>query len=105
MTPEELFWALAEEMQDDPRVAEGTMMGHRCLRVDGDFLAMLSRPADSLVVKLPADVVAAAVAAGEGRAFAPAGKAFREWLEVPTPDETRWRELLQASKAFLTAQG
>jgi hypothetical protein len=33
--------------------------------------------------------------------FAPAGKVFKEWLAVPTPDRRRWRALLNEGIAFV----
>lgn len=105
MSPEELFWALAEELKEDPFITEGTMMGHRCLRADGQFLAMLSKPDATLIVKLPAPRVIEEIATGGGRSFAPAGKVFTEWLEVPIVDEGHWRSLLEASKSFVTGRG
>ena len=54
-----------------------------------------------LVVKLPADRVAAAIEAGEGESFAPAGKVFKEWLAVTEINEARWRELLVEGVEFV----
>lgn len=37
----ELFWTLAaDRIAADPRVAEGTLMGGRCLRADDEFVGM-----------------------------------------------------------------
>src|SRR5688572_8590671 len=37
-----LFWKLAAKLTlEDPRVIEGTIMNGRCLRVDGEFLALV----------------------------------------------------------------
>ena len=42
MKAEELFWRLAAELQaGDPRIAEGTIMNGRCLRVGKEFLALV----------------------------------------------------------------
>ena len=41
-TDESLFWELIEELQlEDSRVEEGTIMGGRCARVAGEFLALV----------------------------------------------------------------
>jgi hypothetical protein len=95
MTSTELFWDLAAELQAvDPRVTEGTLMGGRCLRVDGAFLALVDHQGSGLVVKLTRARVAELVASGVGVPFAPAGKVFREWVSVPVPDRERWAALL-----------
>ncbi len=102
MTDEELFWELAAELRAaDPRVVEGTIMNGRCLRVGKEFLALVDYKGSGLVVKLPKARVAALIAAGVGQDFAPAGRVFREWLSVPTPDRQRWLDLLREGVAFV----
>jgi len=98
----DLFWELAADFQAaDDRVVEGTIMGSPCLRVGKEFLAMPHHKKQGLVVKLPADRVAAAIEAGEGESFAPAGKVFKEWLAVTEINEARWRELLVEGVEFV----
>lgn len=98
----DLFWELAAEFQGaDDRVVEGTIMGSPCLRVGNEFLAMPHHKKEGLVVKLPAERVAAAIEAGQGESFAPAGKVFREWLAVTEINEARWRELLVEGVEFV----
>ena len=42
MSAEDLFWLLAAQLQhEDPRIAEGTIMNSRCLRVGKEFLALV----------------------------------------------------------------
>jgi hypothetical protein len=99
---EVLFWELIEELRaDDPRVQEGTIMGGRCARVAGEFLALVDFKGSGLVVKLPADRVDELVAGGRGRPFAPAGRVFREWVSVPERDRRSWRSLLREGVAFV----
>jgi hypothetical protein len=99
--PNALFWRLAEELQEgDPSVEEGTMMSSRCLRRDGEFMAMIDRRNDHLIVKLAESRVLELIDEGAGEAFAPAGRVFREWLDVATPDEGRWRSLLAEARDF-----
>lgn len=100
----DLFWQLAAELEgDDPRVHEGTIMNSRCLRVGKEFLALVDHKGSGLVVKLPRPRVAALIEEGVGQSFAPAGKVFREWISVPTPDARRWRELLREGIEFVGA--
>ena len=103
---ETLFWQLIDELRvDDPRVEEGTIMGGRCVRVDGEFLALVNHKGSGLVVKLPRDRVDELVAAGVGRPFAPAGKVFREWISVPDADPERWASLLREGVRFVAPPG
>ena len=101
-TDDTLFWEQIEELRtDDARVEEGTIMGGRCARVAGEFLALVDFKGSGLVVKLPAARVDELILRGEGRPFAPAGRTFREWASVPQWDRTRWRSLLRESIAFV----
>jgi hypothetical protein len=100
--PEKLFWDLAAELQTrDERVVEGTIMQSRCLRVGEEFLALVDYKGSGLVVKLPRTRVAELIEAGTGKAFAPAGRVFREWVSVPTPDRRTWRALLEEGVEFV----
>lgn len=102
MDTKELFWALAAELQaEDPRVVEGTIMNDRCLRVGKEFLALAGYPGAGLVVKLPKDRVLELVDQGVGLPFAPAGRVFKEWISVPTPDRDVWAALLREGVAFV----
>ena len=97
-----VFWELIAELEaSDPRVAEGTIMGGRCARVAGEFLALVDYKGSGLVVKLPAARVSELVAAGVGQPFAPAGRVFREWVAIPKLDRRRWRSLLHEGVAFV----
>jgi hypothetical protein len=97
-----LFWKLATELQrGDPRIQEGTIMNGRCLRVGKEFLALVDYKGSGLVVKLPEQRVAELIEAGVGEPFAPAGKVFKEWLSVPTPNRRRWLELLREGVKFV----
>jgi len=99
---ETLFWDLVDELrEDDPRVEEGTIMGGRCARVSGEFLALVDFKGSGLVVKLPRERVDALIDAGIGQPFAPAGKVFREWIAIPQRDRRRWRALLREGVSFV----
>lgn len=102
MNVQDLFWQLATQLErEDPRVAEGTIMNGRCLRVGKEFLALVDYKGAGLVVKLPKARVDELVASGLGRPFGPAGKVFREWLSVPTPERRLWLSLLREGVAFV----
>jgi hypothetical protein len=102
MNAQQLFWKLAVEWQsEDARIVEGTIMNGRCLRVGKEFLALVDYKGSGLVVKLPKARVAELIASGVGQPFAPAGRVFKEWLSVPTPDRRRWLALLREGIAFV----
>ena len=95
-----LFWELAE-----PLLAAGaersTMMGHPCLRINGDFFASLERRTGDLIVKLPAARVDELIESGEAQPFAPAGRRFKEWALITDRDASKWESLLAAGIAFV----
>jgi hypothetical protein len=98
---QQLFWALASELQSqESSVVESTIMNGRCLRVGEEFLALVDYKGSGLVVKLPRPRVAALIADGTGTPFAPAGRTFSEWVSVPKLDRTLWRKLLREGVVF-----
>ena len=92
----ERFWELSEPLMGGP-VAEGTMMGSRCLRVNGDFAAMIHSKTGELIVKLSAEAVLEEIDAGHGAAFAPNGRVFKEWMAVTADDDASWQRLIGAA--------
>jgi len=97
-----LFWELAE-----PLLANGaeksTMMGHPCLRIDGDFFASMERNTGDLIVKLAADRVNEMIEAGTAEPFAPAGRRFKEWALITTRNEAQWEALLTDAMTFVAS--
>lgn len=102
----ERFWELAEPHLASGRVIEGTMMGHQCLRTarTNGFVATVARATGATVVKLPKRRVAELIDAGRGLAFAPAGKVFREWVEIADIDDDTWASLLAESIEFVDGE-
>ena len=98
MAAEELFWDLVEPMYADPAVQRSTMMGLHCVRLDGRFFASLDRRTGALLVKLTAQRVWQLIDAGHGQPFAPAARAFREWVAITAPDRHRWQRLLTEAR-------
>lgn len=100
---ETLFWDLADEMIAAGAAHEGTMMGTRCLRVDGEFLAMVFHKTAQLIVKLPEARVSELVYSNAGHEFAPAGRKFREWVAVDERNRDMWQSLLEEGREFVAA--
>lgn len=104
-TDDDVFWELIDELRlADPRIEEGTIMGGRCARVDGEFLALVSYKGAGLVVKLPRERVRDLIELGVGEPFAPAGKVFAEWVSIPKRDRRRWRALLREGVEFVAGE-
>ena len=100
---EQLFWDLIGSLQlENSQVEEGTIMGGRCVRVAGEFLALVDYKGSGLVVKLPRERVDQLIADGIGSQFAPAGKVFREWVSIPEADSRQWAALLREGIAFVS---
>ena len=97
------FWEVAEPFLATGRLVEGTMMGHQCLRTSksDQFVATVERASGNLVVKLPSGRVANLIESGDGLAFAPAGKVFKEWVSITVYDEERWTALIDESMSFV----
>lgn len=98
---DELFWDLGAQLIADGNAEEGVLMRSRCLRVNGEFLAMAEYRTGDLVLKLPAARVAELISAGEGLPFAPAKKVFKEWVQITGRDEDQWVALLAEGLAFI----
>lgn len=95
------FSALADDLVRQGLATRGTMMGHPCLRAEGAFFASGGRAGDTLVVKLPAARVQEEIAAGRGVAFAPAGRPFKQWVEVTDPSPQGARARVFEALAFV----
>jgi hypothetical protein len=102
MTGEERFWQLAEEVQrTDRRVVVGRIMSSRCLRVGKEFLALYDPKRGGLVVKASRKRVEALLETGQGEAFAPAGRVFKEWILIPDASRRQWPKLLREGIEFV----
>ena len=93
------FWACVAPFLAAGDLDQGTLMGGRCVRAKGDFVA-IPWGDDRMVVKLPRDRVAALIEAGEGRPFSPNGRVFREWLDASPTAPTGWDALLREGLGF-----
>jgi hypothetical protein len=79
--------------------AGGSGFGRGALRYRGKIFAMLVR--GQLVVKIPADRVAALINAGHGSAFdANKGTPMREWLSVDPESSLDWLALATEALHF-----
>jgi hypothetical protein len=94
----ERFWDEVEPLQAAGRLEEGTMFGFRCVRAGKAFVAMPGHESDGMVVKLPATRVTELLALGKGTPVAPAGKIFKEWVEIVATED--WGPYLDEALEF-----
>jgi hypothetical protein len=92
------FWDEVAPLQAAGRLEEGTMFGFRCVRAGKAFVAMPGHETDGMVIKLPAERVSQLIASGVGAAVAPAGKVFKEWVEIAATED--WRPYLAEGLDF-----
>jgi hypothetical protein len=97
---DEMLWAAAAPLLAGPGVERGTMMGSACVRVHGEFAAMVHVKTGELILKLSEPRVIALAAAGAGERFAPNGRVFREWLAVPVVRFDQWSALIGEAVAL-----
>ena len=102
--PTDFFWEASAAALTRSGVVTGTMMGFPCLRVSGAFFASCDHRSGDLIVKLPRHRVEQLIAAGVGKPFAPAGRAFREWILIAGRDQARWAQLIDEARAFAAGQ-
>ncbi len=92
------FWDEVAPLQAAGRLEEGTMFGFRCVRAGRAFVAMPGHESDGMVIKLPAERVSQLIASGVGAEVAPAGKVFKEWVEIAATED--WRPYLEEGLDF-----
>jgi hypothetical protein len=92
------FWSEVAPLQAAGRLEEGTMFGFRCVRAGKAFVAMPGHESDGMVVKLPAARVTELLASGKGVPVAPAGKVFKEWVEIAASED--WGPYLDEALDF-----
>ena len=103
MDDEDRFWQAVAPLLTQQGITRSTMMGFPCLHVRGKFLASFDRGSGDLLVKLPAERVNGLIADGQGSAFAPAGRRFREWVAIPPAAESAWPDYLDEALHFVAA--
>jgi hypothetical protein len=98
--PSAYFWQIAKNFTRLQNISRGSLMGFPCLRYQGEFFATADHRSGDLIVRLPATRVKELIAEGKGQAFAPAGKIFREWIQVSERNARYWKDLMQEAKDF-----
>jgi hypothetical protein len=97
---ERLYEELAAEELQRPGVSVGRALRNEVLKVNDKIFAFVN--GGRLVVKLPADRVAAMVGAGDGEPFESGGRRMKEWVAVhPSSDPALWRGLMADAREFV----
>jgi len=97
---QELYDELTDDLLYDPAIGRGTIMGHPCIRLAGQFVTCLEKNGTGLILKLPADRVSTLIAEGTGVPFTANRAPMREWVTIPTADRAVWHALLDEAVAF-----
>ena len=75
-------------------------MKSTCLRYKGDFLAMIFKREDALVIKVSPERVNALIAKGKGKPFDFTGKRFKAWVLIPADYEKEYDAYLDEALAY-----
>lgn len=96
--PGALFAMIGAGLAASRDVERTSMMGGPALRVGRRYVAALVDD-EALAVRLTAARSRALIDAGDGVAFAPAGRAMEGWVLLPGVDERSWRDLVDEAVA------
>jgi hypothetical protein len=101
---EEMFAAVTTRLvAEDPGLEQARMFGSTGLRIENGKFCGFARK-DELVVKLPADRVAALITSGEGSVFdAGRGRPMKEWVALRPADEQALEGYVLEAREFVAA--
>ncbi len=100
-TPEEaLFASVIDSLIGQPKITQAKMFGATGLKVGGKVFSMVHK--GRLVVKLPAERVAALIKSGDGAPFDPGhGRLMKEWVAVKPMAKSSWIKLAEEARDFV----
>ena len=84
------YQEIVNQLTQQDGIEESTIMKSPCLRYQGDFVAMMFEPEESLIVKLSAARVNEIIDASEGSEFNFTSKKFKEWVMIPLDFEDKF---------------
>lgn len=98
---------IAEDFDNEPDIAFGTMFRSPGLRVGGKIFAFLGHDGQ-LIVKLPSDRAGEFVDAGTAEKVVMGKRTMREWIAFPAQDNdaatlTLWREVTHEAHRYVDA--
>jgi hypothetical protein len=86
-------------------VEVSTIMKSICLRYKGDFLGMIFKREDALVIKVSPERVNELIADGKGKPFDFTGKRFKAWVLIPADYEAEYDACLAEALAYARRSG
>lgn len=101
---EALFASVIDSLVGQPKITQAKMFGATGLKVGDKVFSMVHK--GRLVVKLPAERVAALIKSGDGMPFDPGhGKLMREWVAVKPMAKGVWIKLAEEARDFVGSKG
>jgi len=84
-----------------PGVSKSQMFGMPCVKVNGKAFASLN--GERMVFKLSGEEHGRALGLEGARLFEPmAGRAMKEWVEVPLEQSAAWQKLAESALAYVS---
>ncbi len=99
----QFFWDIAQPFLFRDNIEKSKMFGNPCLRIGKEFVCMPEHRNGGMIVKLPKARVTELIAAEIGKPVAPAGRVFKEWVEISKQDAELWEKLIEESLVFVEA--
>ena len=81
-------------------VEQSTMMKTPCLRYKGDFMAMMFKKEDALIIKVSPERVDELITEGKGMEFNLTKKRFKEWVLIPLEYEDEYESYIYESLEY-----
>ena len=81
-------------------VEQSTMMKTPCLRYKGDFMAMMFKKEDALIIKVSPERVNELITGGKGKEFNFTKKRFKEWVLIPLEYEDEFESYIYESLEY-----
>ena len=104
MSSEITFETIIAQFAGDDEVAENKWFGKICLKVNGK--AFVVAIGNDLAFKLTGEQHAAALQIEGAHLFDPRGKgkAFKEWVQVPSAQADSWADLARQAREFVAQE-
>jgi hypothetical protein len=100
--PKSLYEHVASLLALRPGVSKSQMFGMPCVKVNGKAFASLN--GETMVFKLGGEERSQALGLNGARLYEPmAGRAMKEWVEVPLEQADAWQKLAENALAYVSS--